>query len=125
MSLVANASSRTGFPGRRRQRVQLDRRVDGNARRQFDCDVLVRLFDFDPSQAVAEKILAFASVARFRHDLQGGDMHPLAGAGNRHQAQDVVRPRNRRGVAAARRLPDVVDHASASHADSERSLVVR
>jgi len=113
------------FPGRRRQRVKLDRRVDGDARCQFDCDLLVRLFDFDPGQAVAEKIQALAPVPRFWHDLQGRDMHSLTGARDRPQAQDVARMRKRRGVGAGRRLPDVLDHAGASQADSEGSLVGR
>ncbi len=85
----------------------------------------MRLFDVDPGQAVAEEILPLALMLRLRPDLQGGDMDALAGAIDRHQAQHVVRVRHRRRIDAGRRLADVVDHASAPQAVSERSLLAR
>ena len=99
--------------------------IDGNAGRQFHRQRFVRLFDFDPGQAVAEKILALAPVQRLGHDLQGGEVDALTGAVDRHQAQYVPRMGDRRCVGTRRRLPHIVDHASASRTDSERSLLVR
>ena len=100
MSLVANASSRTASQAGVASAAGSVGGIDGDARRQFDRQRLVRLFDLDPGQAVAEKILSFAPVHGFGQDLQRRDMHPLAGARNRRQAQDVTRMRHRRGVGA-------------------------
>ena len=52
---------------------------------------------------------------RLGHDLQRRDMHALAVARDRRQAQHVARMRDRRRIAASRGLPHIVDHASASH----------
>ena len=66
-----------GFPGGGGERRGFGRRVDGDARRQFDREHIVRLFDVDPGQPVAEEILPFAPVPGFGNDLQGGDLHAL------------------------------------------------
>jgi hypothetical protein len=123
------------FPGRRggggphstlpRKQGREGRGIDRNARRQFDRQPVVRGLDLDPGEAVAEKILALAAVRGLGQGLQRSEMHALAGAMHRRQPQHVMGMRHRRGVSAGRRLPHVVDHASASHAKSERSLLVR
>ena len=85
----------------------------------------MRLLDFDPGEAIAEKILTLAAMHGFGNDLQRREMHALAVAMDRRQAQHVMGVRHRRRVAARRGLPDIVDHASASHSKSDRSLLVR
>jgi hypothetical protein len=124
MSLVANVSSRVvshaGVAS-----VRFDQGIDADARRQFDGQCLVRRFDVDPGQPIAEEVLSLAAVLGLGADLQSRDMNTLTVAVDRHLPQHMARMRHGGSIDVRGRLADVVDHASASRVASARSVLVR
>ena len=63
--LIANR-----LPRRRGFGVERDQRLVRHAGRQFDDERIVRLLDFDPGEAIAEKILTLTPVHGLGNDLQ-------------------------------------------------------
>jgi hypothetical protein len=97
ISLVAKVSSRTASQAGIASGSGLFR-ASTLTRRQFDRQCLVRRFDVDPGQAIAEKILSLAAALRFRADLQCRDLDALAVTIDRHLPKHMARVRHRRSV---------------------------
>src|SRR5258708_7054486 len=83
------------------------------------------LFKADPGDVIAEEIDSLAPLDWHRRDLQYDRMHTLARPVDRRQVQCVMRVSDLRGIRVGRGLADIVDHASASHTASDRSVCPR
>src|SRR5437016_7176015 len=83
------------------------------------------LIEPDPGHVVAEEVEALAALDRQRGYLERGGVDPLLGPIDRHQPQHVIRIGDLRRIDIGRGLANIVDHASASHTASERSLCAR
>ena len=113
------------FPGRRRKRIRMRRRLDGDPRRDLDRQAVMGLLEADPGHVVAEKIHALAPLDWNRGNIQRHRVHALAHPVDRRQMQRMMRVSDLRRILVGRGLADVVDHASASQSASDRSVWAR
>src|SRR5262252_1297007 len=98
------------FPWRRFVRVYRFDRRNADARREFQRQGFVGLFQFGDRRPVVEKIGRFAPADRDRINIEHGCRDALKIPRYRQQAQHMTRPRDSSLVHIGRGLPHVIDH---------------